>query len=56
MARDKMLPVVREGAMTMPSSIILSLIDLLDSYDLALSQVPPDWVMTHAELAAAGII
>lgn len=56
MARDKMLHVVRDGAMTLPSSIILRLIDLLESYDLALSQVPPDWLMTHAELAAAGII
>lgn len=56
MARDKMLHVVREGAMTLPSSIILSLINLLESYDLALSQVPPDWLMSHAELAEAGII
>ena len=56
MARDKMLHVVRQGAMTLPSSIILSLIDLLESYDLALSKVPPDWLMSHAELAEAGVI
>lgn len=56
MARDKMLHVVREGVMTLPGSIILSLIDLLESYDLAISQVPPDWLMSHAELAEAGII
>lgn len=56
MARDKMLHVAREGAMTLPSSIILILIDLLESYELALSQVPPDWLMSHAELAEAGII
>ena len=56
MARVKMLHVVREGAMTLPSSIILSLIDLLESYDLALSKVPPDWLMSHAELAEAGVI
>ena len=51
-----MLHVMREGAMTLPGSIILNLIDLLESYELALRQVPPDWSMTHAELAAAGII
>jgi hypothetical protein len=56
MARDKILHVAREGAMTLPSSIILILIDLLESYELALSQVPPDWLMSHAELAEAGII
>ena len=56
MARVKMLHVVREGAMTLPSSIILSLIDLLESYNLALSKVPPDWLMSHAELAEAGVI
>ena len=56
MARDKMRHVMREGAMTLPGSIVLSLIDLLESYELALRQVPPDWLMTHAELAAAGII
>ena len=56
MAREKMLHVMREGAMTLPSSIILILIDLLESYDLALGKVPPDWLMSHAELAEAGII
>ena len=55
-ARDEMLHVMREGAMTLPGSIILNLIDLLESYELALRQVPPDWSMTHAELATAGII
>lgn len=55
-ARDKMLHVVREGAMTLPSSIILILIDLLESYDLALGKVPSDWLMSHAELAEAGVI
>ena len=56
MARDKMIHVVREGAMTLPSSSILILIDLLESYELALSQVPPDWLMPYAELAKAGVI
>lgn len=56
MDRDNMLHAVREGAMTLPSSIILILIDLLESYELALSQVPPDWLMSHAELAEAGVI
>ncbi len=55
-AKDETRHVMREGAMTLPGSIILNLIDLLESYELALGQVPPDWSMTHAELAAAGII
>lgn len=56
MARDKLFHVMREGAMTLPGSIILSLIDLAQSYDESLAKVPSDWPMTHRELAAAGII
>jgi hypothetical protein len=56
MARDNLLHVMREGAMTLSGAVILNLIDLLESYELALRQAPAEWLMTHAELAAAGII
>lgn len=55
-ARDNVLVAVREGAMTLPGSIVLSLIGLLESYDASLKAVPRDWLMTNGELAAVGII
>lgn len=56
MARDQMAAVLLEGAMTLPGSIILILIDSIASRDAALKRVPADWPMSHGELAAAGII
>ncbi len=56
MARDKVEAVLREGAMTLSGSIILILIEAIESRDAALSLVPLDWAMSHGELAAAGII
>lgn len=56
MARDSVIVVVREGAMTLPGSMILSLIGLLESYDASLQVVARDWLMTNGELAAAGMI
>lgn len=55
-ARDNVAVAAREGAMTLPGSIVLSLIGLLESYDASLKVVPRDWLMTNGELAAAGII
>lgn len=55
-ARDDVVVAAREGAMTLPGSIVLSLIGLLESYDASLKVVPRDWLMTNGELAAAGII
>ena len=55
-ARDNMIVVIREGAMKLPGSIVLSLIALLESYDASLRFVPCDWLITNSELAAAGII
>jgi hypothetical protein len=56
MARDQMVAVLRECAMTLPGSIVLLLIDSIESRDAALKLVPADWPMSHGELAAAGII
>jgi len=56
MASEKIFQTLREGAMTLPGTIILTLVDLLASYEFALSQVPRNWLMTHAELAASGLI
>lgn len=53
---DKVASVLRDGAMTLPGSIILILIDSLASSHAALQHVPLDWPMSHGELAAAGII
>ena len=54
-ARDNVVVAAREGSMTLPGSIVLSLIGLLESYDASLKVVPRDWLMTNGELAAAGI-
>ncbi len=56
MSRDNVEAVLREGAMTLPSSIILILIDAIESRNAALDLVPRDWAMSHGELAAEGII
>ena len=55
-ARDNVVVAAREGAMTLPGSIVLSLIGLLASYDASIKVVPRDWLMTNGELASAGII
>jgi hypothetical protein len=56
MSRDKVAAVLRDGAMTLTGSIILILIDSIESSNAALKLVPLDWPMSHGELAAAGII
>ncbi len=55
MARDEVVAVLREGAMTLPGSIVLILIDCVESHNAVLKLVPLDWPMSHGELAAAGI-
>ena len=56
MERDRISMVLREGAMTLPGSIVVILLNSIAAKNAALSRVPPDWAMSHAELAAAGII
>ena len=56
MARDKAAAVLREGAMTLPGSIIRILIDSIESCDAALKLAPLDWTISHGELATAGIV
>lgn len=56
MARDKAAAVLRDGVMTLPGSIILILIDSIESCDAALKLVPLDWTFSDRELATAGII
>ena len=55
-SRDELASALRDGAMTLPGSIILLLIDSIESRSAALKLVPIDWPMSHSELAAAGII
>ena len=55
-SRDEIASALRDGAMTLPGSIILMLIDSIQSRSAALKLVPIDWPMSHGELAAAGII
>lgn len=53
---DELTSALRDGAMTLPGSIIFMLVDSIESSSAALKLVPVDWPMSHGELAAAGII
>lgn len=53
---DELTSALRDGAMTLPGSIIFMLVDSIESSSAALQLVPIDWPMSHGELAAAGIV
>jgi hypothetical protein len=53
---DELTSALRDGAMALPGSIILMLIDSIETSRAALQLVPIDWPMSNAELAEAGII
>jgi hypothetical protein len=56
MARDEVVTVLRDSAFTLPGSIIVLLMDYVQKQNEILKLVPANWLMSHGELAAAGII
>jgi hypothetical protein len=56
MARDGVVTVLRDSAFTLPGSIIVLLMDYVQKQNEILKLVPANWLMSHGELAAAGII
>lgn len=56
LSRDDAVVALRNGAMTLPGSIVLYLTNYIDSCNTALKRVPSDWPMSHGELASADII
>ena len=53
MAHHRILGLLRDGAMVLPGWIITRLLTDAGKYVSALLLVPPDWSMSHGELAAA---
>ncbi len=57
LAKDDCAAVLRDGgAMSLPGWVILMLMRKIEAYEEALSRVPADWAMSHAELCSIGIV